>query len=308
MRLIEEKDGLEIHSQKLAEEASYAKELAAAAAVELRNLAEEVTKLSYQNEKLTGDLAAAKELVRCRPGCCHRKNSFDGKLDQSNGARPDGLSKLEDEVLIEELRRELNARCQREGSLETALFEKNQVEGELQKRIDEAKRREEDLENELANMWVLVAKLRKSGIISEDMSLEKENTSDMSQTQNGFLSSNGNTNKMFEVHKNGGNTGDLNMLEEVRASYENERRRCKELERTISRLKVWVFYCLVKLIFLLYQHLNFTYFYIYSALFEEENFFLWSSWLHRILNSWISLCQELLSLSLSPHPPKVRER
>lgn len=241
MRLIEEKDGLEIHSQKLAEEASYAKELAAAAAVELRNLAEEVTNLSYQNEKLTGDLAAAKELVRCRPSCCHRKNSFDGKLDQSNGARPDGLSKLEDEVLIEELRRELKARCQREGSLEAALFEKNQVEGELQKRIDEAKRREEDLENELANMWVLVAKMRKSGIISEDMSLEKENTSDMSQTQNGFLSSNGNTNKMFEVHKNGGNTGDLSMLEEVRASYENERRRCKELERTISRLKVWVF-------------------------------------------------------------------
>ncbi|XXG60683.1 hypothetical protein AAC387_Pa04g2527 [Persea americana] len=237
VRLIEEKDGLEIHSQKLAEEASYAKELAAAAAVELRNLAEEVTNLSYQNEKLTGDLAAAKELVRCRPSCCHRKNSFDGKLDQSNGARPDGLSKLEDEVLIEELRRELKARCQREGSLEAALFEKNQVEGELQKRMDEAKRREEDLENELANMWVLVAKMRKSGIISEDMSLEKENTSDMSQTQNGFLSSNGNTNKMFEVHKNGGNTGDLNMLEEVRASYENERRRCKELERTISRLK-----------------------------------------------------------------------
>lgn len=214
--------------------------MAAAAAVELRNLAEEVTKLSYQNEKLIGDLAAAKELVRCRTSCCHRQNSYDGKQDQTYGARPDGLRKLEDEVLIEELQKELNARCQREASLEAALSEKDQIEGELQNRIDEAKRREEDLENELANMWVLVAKMRKSGIISEDTSLEKENTSDISQMQNGFLSSNGIKNKTFEEHINGGNTGDLCILEEVRASYENERRRCKELERIISRLKVWI--------------------------------------------------------------------
>lgn len=214
--------------------------MAAAAAVELRNLAEEVTKLSYQNEKLTGDLAAAKELVRCRTSCCHMQNSYDGKQDQTYGAQPDGLRKLEDEVLIEELQKELNARCQREASLEAALSEKDQIEGELQNRIDEAKRREEDLENELANMWVLVAKMRKSGIISEDTSLEKENTSDISQMQNGFLSSNGIKNKTFEEHINGGNTGDLCILEEVRASYENERRRCKELERIISRLKVWI--------------------------------------------------------------------
>lgn len=44
-QLIEENSGLRSQNQKLAEEASYAKELASAAAVELKNLAGEVTKL-----------------------------------------------------------------------------------------------------------------------------------------------------------------------------------------------------------------------------------------------------------------------
>ncbi|CAI0393167.1 unnamed protein product [Linum tenue] len=63
MRLVEEKEGLKIQCQKLAEEAVYAKELAAAAGVELRNLAEEVTKLSYQNAQLATELADAKEAI-----------------------------------------------------------------------------------------------------------------------------------------------------------------------------------------------------------------------------------------------------
>uniref|UniRef100_A0A803LK18 Uncharacterized protein n=1 Tax=Chenopodium quinoa TaxID=63459 RepID=A0A803LK18_CHEQI len=60
-RLAEEKVGLEIHSQKLAEEASYAKELAAAAAIELQHLTEEVTRLSYRNAELIGELGSTKE-------------------------------------------------------------------------------------------------------------------------------------------------------------------------------------------------------------------------------------------------------
>ena len=65
-RLLEEKDALHIQSRKLAEESSYAKELASAAAVELKNLAEEVTKLSYQNTKLAAELAASQELAKAR--------------------------------------------------------------------------------------------------------------------------------------------------------------------------------------------------------------------------------------------------
>ncbi|KAG7597862.1 Kinesin motor domain [Arabidopsis suecica] len=53
MRLTEEKDELGKLNKKLTEEASYAKELASAAAVELQNLAEEVTRLCNENAKLS---------------------------------------------------------------------------------------------------------------------------------------------------------------------------------------------------------------------------------------------------------------
>ncbi|KAK1288900.1 Kinesin-like protein NACK2 [Acorus calamus] len=159
--LIEEKEGLVIHSQKLAEEASYAKELAAAAAVELKNLAEEVTKLSFQNAKLTGDLAAAKESFLGRPNGSQRHAPFDVKQDFGNNVILDCLRRKEDDTSTDKLQKELMIRSQREASLEAALSVRDQRETELQKRIDEAKRREEDLENELANMWVLVAKMRK---------------------------------------------------------------------------------------------------------------------------------------------------
>lgn len=244
MRLTEVKDGLEIHSQKLAEEASYAKELAAAAAVELRNLAEEVTKLSYQNAKLTGELAAAKE-AHCRSNGCHRHTSFEGKQNHSNGVRPDAcLRKPEDGVLVEKLQKELMARCQREASLEAALSERDHREDELQKRLEEAKRHEEELENELANMWVLVARVKKSGVSSEETSLEGAYTSDMLQTRvrNGFPSSNDQSSKMFKADQICTNMDEVSSLEEVRAGYEKERRRCRELESIISRLKVCTLY------------------------------------------------------------------
>ncbi|XP_065616464.1 kinesin-like protein KIN-7E, chloroplastic [Quercus suber] len=234
VRLIEEKDGLEIQSQKLAEEASYAKELAGAAAIELRNLAEEVTKLSYDNAKLTGDLAATRE-AHCRSICCQRSVSYDLKH-----ARPDGRPRKPDNgVLVEELQKELNARYQREAVLETSLSEKDQIEVELRTRLDEAKQREEDLENELANMWVLVAKLRMSGINADDFSSEGLHALNISQTRvrNEYLQSNGLSNKMFEEDEVYENMDKMSTLEESRASYLKERRRCKELESLVSRLK-----------------------------------------------------------------------
>ena len=63
---------------------------------------------------------------------------------------------------------ELQARKQREAALESALADKEFIEGEYRKKAEEAKRREEALENDLANMWVLVAKLKKdNGALSE---------------------------------------------------------------------------------------------------------------------------------------------
>lgn len=244
VKLIEEKDGLEIHSRKLAEEASYAKELAAAAAVELRNLAEEVTKLSYQNAKLTSDLANSKE-APCRSNCCQKPGSFDVRQSNSNGARLDArLRKPGDGILVEELQKELNARFQRESSLETALAEKDQIESELRRRLGEAKQREEELENELANMWVLVAKMRKPGATSEETSSEgvRESNNLQSRVRNGFPMVNSHSNKVIKGDGIGESMGEISTPEESRTSYLKERRRCKELETLVSRLKVSTFW------------------------------------------------------------------
>ncbi|XWS21650.1 hypothetical protein CRYUN_Cryun30bG0072600 [Craigia yunnanensis] len=233
VKLTEEKDGLELHSNKLEEEASYAKELAAAAAVELRNLAEEVTRLSYENAKLTGELAAAKE-ARCRSNCCQRTPPHDFRQNNMSGACPEVCHrKQEDGILIEELQKELNMRNQREAALEAALSEREQIEGDLRRRINEAKRREEDLENELANMWMLVAKMRKPGVNAEDIS------SSISQTgaRNGSLSSNGHSFKLLKEEETCENLRGMKTYEELRACYQEERRRCEELERLVSRMK-----------------------------------------------------------------------
>src|SRR5438128_2130575 len=116
LRLAEEKDGLEIHSQKLAEEASYATELAAAAAVELKYLSEEVTRLSYKNAKLNADLADAKELT-----ASISKSNATKRHDHENG------------IFVEELQKELVASCHREASLEDTLSQKARRDSELLK-------------------------------------------------------------------------------------------------------------------------------------------------------------------------------
>ncbi|XP_055960089.1 kinesin-like protein KIN-7C, mitochondrial isoform X2 [Mercurialis annua] len=214
-RLIEEKDGLETHCQNLAEEATYAKELAAAAAVELRNLAEEVTKLSYENAKLSGDLASMKE-VHCRSNYCQGTASYGSKQNNSSNARSDGRAKRQEDLLVEELRKELNARYQREAALEATLSEREKIENDLLGRFDEAKRREEELENELANMWVLVAKMRMSGVTAEEIP---------SNAAHAFLPSNGE------------NIDGISTVDELKVRYQKEKRRCRELESLISRLK-----------------------------------------------------------------------
>uniref|UniRef100_A0A0A9CY47 Uncharacterized protein n=1 Tax=Arundo donax TaxID=35708 RepID=A0A0A9CY47_ARUDO len=214
LRLAEEKDGLEVHSQKLAEEASYAKELAAAAAVELKNLAEEVTRLSYENAKMNADLAAARELT----ASLSRSNDTK-RRDHENG------------ILVEELQKELVASCQREASLEDALSQKVRRESELLKIIDDAKCREHDLENELASMWVLITKIKKES--------SQEDLFEFKAKQNSFHSPKADTGRtLSEMQASGnGNWDGLSTLEEARAAYNFERRRCKELESIVSRLK-----------------------------------------------------------------------
>lgn len=220
-RLNEEKDGLEIHCQKQTEEASYARELASAAAVELRNLAEEVTKLSYQNAKLTADLAATKD-VSCKAKCCQKSASIDIRQNRINSNRSDPrLRKREDRLAMEEFEQELSARYQREASLVAALSERDKIESDLRKRLEDAKRHEEKLENELANMWVLVAKMRKPTASLEETSILGPNMSNFSETNffNGY--SLPNCQPMMEFYENEvkENVKELCSDEELNACY-----------------------------------------------------------------------------------------
>ncbi|CAH2075901.1 unnamed protein product [Thlaspi arvense] len=194
VQIVEENSGLRVQNQKLAEEASYAKELASAAAVELKNLASEVTKLSLQNTKLDKDLAAARDLAQTRNtmnGVNNRKYN-DGARSGRKGRISTGRSSGEEfdswNVDPEDLKMELQARKQREAALESALAEKEFIEDEYRKKAEEAKRREEALENDLANMWVLVAKLKKdNGALSEVNNTATDTARELEKNQSNMV-------------------------------------------------------------------------------------------------------------------------
>lgn len=150
--LTESKEKLGIQNQKLAEESSYAKGLASAAAVELKALSEEVAKLMNHNEKLAAELAAQKNSQTQ-----HRTIAAN-----RTGRRDANLKRHEQGKVNPEIKRELDSFREREHLYEAALAEKDEREAELHRRVEESKQKEAYLENELANMWVLVAKLKKS--------------------------------------------------------------------------------------------------------------------------------------------------
>ncbi|PWA54649.1 kinesin motor family protein [Artemisia annua] len=165
VHISEENSGLYVQNQKLSEEASYAKELASAAAVELKNLAGEVTKLSLENARLEKELVAACELANSKASNGGNRK-FDGGKPGRKGRSSGRVNNAYDEfdswnLDPEDLRMELQARKQRESRLEAALSEKEVFEEEYRKKLEDAKKKEASLENDLANMWVLVAQLKK---------------------------------------------------------------------------------------------------------------------------------------------------
>lgn len=188
VHLSEDNSGLRVQNQKLSEEASYAKELASAAAVELKNLAGEVTKLSLQNAKLEKELMAARDLANSRSAVLQTVNGVNRKYTDARYGRKGRISARANEITgaglddfeswsldADDLRMELQARKQREAALEAALAEKEFVEEEYRKTAEEFKKREEALENDLANMWVLVAKLKKEGGAVPDSNIDRKN-------------------------------------------------------------------------------------------------------------------------------------
>lgn len=106
----------------------------------------------------------------------HHEEAIQGTRGME-GKSPLVKRKEQDSSLME-LKRELSMIKEREVSFEAALFEKVQREAELQRTIEESKEREAYLENELANMWVLVAKLRRSQGDNSDISVSETRQTD----------------------------------------------------------------------------------------------------------------------------------
>lgn len=248
VQLIEEKGGLQIQGQKLAEEATYAKELASAAAVELKNLAEEVSRLSFQNTKLAKELETAQDIAFSRTSKLAMANGLckysENKMDQMQNLKNmimSGGTEFESDIIddidswnldSEDVKRELRARKEREAALEAILVGKEQTEAELQKKIDEYRKREADLENDLAGMWVLVANLRKESGVTTDVAVDNDVKQDMQIINNdGPLKIQRDENNTREWEK------DKKTIEELTSCLENEKRQGTELDRLIAQLK-----------------------------------------------------------------------
>ncbi|KAI3747169.1 hypothetical protein L6452_09618 [Arctium lappa] len=148
-KLSESKDQLEAQNKSLAEECSYAKELASAAATELKALSEEVVKLMNHNDRLGAQMNSPSGRRTTGPTKNAQRNNI---MRQKEGISPNQL----------ELKRELALSKEREMAYEAMLSDKDQRESELQQTVMESKQREAYLENEVANMWMLVAKLKRS--------------------------------------------------------------------------------------------------------------------------------------------------
>ncbi|KAL8204808.1 hypothetical protein R6Q57_010431 [Mikania cordata] len=150
VELTTSKEQLEAQNRKLTDDRSYAKELASAAAVELTVLSEEVAKLMIHNERLSAKLAITPKHPPTRKTMDRSaKNGRNAKLKEQSPTQM-------------ELKRQLALSREREMSYEAIISKMDDNQTDLQLRLEESKQREAYLENELANMWVMVAKIKKS--------------------------------------------------------------------------------------------------------------------------------------------------
>ncbi|ONM05138.1 Kinesin-like protein KIN-7D mitochondrial [Zea mays] len=216
LKITEEQCDLINQNHKLSEEAAYAKELASSAAVELKNLAEEVTKLSVLNVKQAKELLVAQEMAHSR---VHGRKG----RTTSRGRDEVGTWSLD----LEDMKIELQARRQREAALEAALAEKELLEEEYKKKFDEAKKKELSLENDLAGMWVLVAKLKRGALGISDFNVD-DRTVNLADITNGTKENKGEKNFAL-VEKQ--------VSEDSVKSLSTEEHRSPEFEPLLVRLK-----------------------------------------------------------------------
>ncbi|CAM6110678.1 unnamed protein product [Calypogeia fissa] len=237
----QDKEILQNEGQQLADEAAFARELASRAVVELKNLADEVTKLSYQNAQLSNDLSTAQELAfataaKLPPKLKHTvsKQCQTDELSTTNGLIDDmsiRKSLPNKNPYLNDVGQELKVTQEIQDSLKVALMEKEQKEADLLKQVEESKRRETDLENDLAGMWVLVAQLRKE----QELAKVADNTPKQESRSNSV-------GEYFQNDSKGVKVKDVYeqpsvQLEDVQSQVRREQQRSQELETTILHLK-----------------------------------------------------------------------
>jgi centromeric protein E len=246
-KLEEEKESLQTEGQQLSEEAAFARELASRAVVELKNLADEVTKLSYQNAKLSNDLQTAQDLAFVTAAKLPSKS----KLTASRQCQTDSVQidepitnghedsahwrpQFSNNPFLDDIGRELKSAKENQESLRAALAEKEAKEAELLKQIQDGKQHEAGLENDLAQMWVLVAQLRKE---QELLTKASENgTKHDLRSSNGsdhFVNGESKVTKVKDIHEQPGVQTD-----DVQSQLRREVQRSQELETIILHLKV----------------------------------------------------------------------
>lgn len=133
-----------------------------------------------QNERLAAELATQKSPVT------QRNKTGTTTNVRNNGRRESLVKRQEQDSSSMELKRELRMSKERELSYEAALVERDEREAELERIVEETKQREAYLENELANMWVLVSKLRTSQGADSEISDSVSETRQTEQTERSF--------------------------------------------------------------------------------------------------------------------------
>jgi centromeric protein E len=139
--------------------AAFASKLASTAAVVLKNLADEVTKVSYQNAKLSKDLQTAQDLAFVTAAKLPSKSKLTAsKQCQTNSVQSyDPITNGHEDIdhwrsqfnknpFLNDMGRELKSAKEIQESLRAALAEKKLKEAELLKQIQDGKQHEADLE------------------------------------------------------------------------------------------------------------------------------------------------------------------
>ncbi|KAL4578267.1 hypothetical protein LXL04_014387 [Taraxacum kok-saghyz] len=163
VNLTESNTRLQSENKNLREENSYAKQLASAAATELTILTEEIMKLMNQNEKSSTD----------------SNNSPTTTGPTKNNPRRKSASQLE------LLQREAVLSKEREIGYEAVLSERDEREYELEQMVMESKQREAYLENELANLWSVVSRVRNLEAVENEIDVDVEESSTESRSVGG---------------------------------------------------------------------------------------------------------------------------